>query len=106
MDLLQEAGIPPKHVRAYMLVGYDKNETWERIWRRFDRMVERGIEPFPMVFDCRATDADRYRRLKQFQRWVVTGLYRAVPFRDYDASYKSRLSPVQPTDSPEFPVRM
>lgn len=89
MDMLEAAGIPAKHTRAYMLVGFDKNETWDRIWLRFNAMVARGIEPFPMVFDCRATDADRYRRLKQFQRWVVTGLYRAVPWAEYDASKRA-----------------
>lgn len=89
MDMLEAAGIPPRKVMAYMLVGYDKRETWERVWHRFNRMVERGIEPYPMVFDCRATDPQRYRELKKFQRWVVTGLYRAVPFADYDASRKS-----------------
>lgn len=88
VDMLEAADIPAKHLRAYMLVGYDKNETWERIHHRFDRMVARGIEPFPMVFDCRATDPQRYRGLKQFQRWAVTGLYRAVPFSDYDAGRK------------------
>jgi hypothetical protein len=41
-----------------------------------------------MVYDCRATDSARYRGLKQFQRWAVTGLYRAVPFSDYDANAK------------------
>ena len=86
--MMEAAGIPPKRVMAYMLVGFDKRETWDRIWHRFNRMVDRGIEPFPMVFDCRATDPARYRELKQFQRWVVTGLYRAVPFADYDASIK------------------
>jgi hypothetical protein len=85
IDMLEAAGVPPKHVMAYMLVGYDKNETWDRLWHRFNAMVARGIKPYPMVYDCRATDAARYRGLKQFQRWVVTGLYRAVPFSDYDA---------------------
>jgi hypothetical protein len=88
--MLEAAGVPPRHLMAYMLVGYDKNETWERIHHRFDRMVERGILPYPMVFDCRATDARRYRGLKQFQRWAVTGLYRAVPFADYDSAAKRR----------------
>jgi hypothetical protein len=75
---------------VYMLVGYDKRETWERIWHRFHMMVSRGVEPYPMVFDCRATDVARYRDLKRFQRWVVTGLYRAVPFADYDAGRKAK----------------
>lgn len=89
VDMLETAGIPAKHIRSYMLLGYDKNETWERIHHRFNRMVARGIEPFPMVFDCRAADAQYYRRLKQFQRWAVTGLYRAVPFSEYDAGRRS-----------------
>ena len=90
MDMLEAAGIPAKHVMAYMLVGFFKNETWGTIRYRFDRMVERGIRPYPMVFDCRATDSARYRRLKQFQRWAVTGLYRAVSFEEYDAGQKAR----------------
>ena len=77
IDRLEAAGIPPKHVMAYMLIGYDKRETWDRIFHRFDRMVERGVLPFPMVFDPERQD------LKAFQRWVVTGLYRAVPFAEY-----------------------
>jgi hypothetical protein len=89
INMLEAAGIPPKHVMAYMLVGFDKSETWERIWHRFNLMVERGVLPFPMVFDCRDKDYERYRQLKRFQRWVVTGLYRAVPFADYDAGMKS-----------------
>lgn len=93
IDLLEAAGISPKRVMAYMLVGFDKRETWDRIWHRFSRMVERGIEPYPMVFDCRATDPSRYRELKRLQRWTVTGLYRAVPFKDYDANKKLRSAP-------------
>ena len=88
IDMLEAAHITAKYVMAYMLVGFDKKETWDRLWHRFNRMVERGIEPYPMVFDCRATDPERYRELKRFQRWVVTGLYRAVPFSDYDAGRK------------------
>lgn len=82
IDRLERAGIKPKHVMAYMLIGYDPAETWERIWRRFNLMVERGIEPYPMVFDRSRKD------LRKFQRWVITGLYRAVPFEEYDASIK------------------
>lgn len=89
VDMLEAAGIAPTKVMAYMLVGFDKRETWDRIWHRFNRMVERGIEPYPMVFDCRATEPERYRELKRLQRWTVTGLYRAVNFEDYDANMKS-----------------
>ncbi len=96
MHMLRQAGIPAHHVRAYMLVGYDSGETWDGIWQRFNAMVEYGIEPYPMVFDCRKTDADRYRLLKRFQRWVVTGLYRATPFSEYDTSkHTNRGRPMQ-----------
>ena len=83
VDTLQAAGIPASHLMTYMLIGFDPSETWERIFHRFNLMVDRGIRPYPMVFDPKRLD------LKRFQRWVVTGLYRAVSFRDYDANRKA-----------------
>ncbi|HWK90145.1 MAG TPA: radical SAM protein [Longimicrobium sp.] len=87
IDTLEAAGIPPKHVMAYMLVGFAPDETMERVEYRFHKMVERGVLPYPMVYDTRQHGADgaaKYRRNKQFQRWALTGLYRAVPsFADY-----------------------
>lgn len=77
IDTLERAGIPPRHVMAYMLVGFDRAETWERIWHRFNRMVERGILPYPMVYDRSRKD------LCAFQRWVNMGLYRLVPWNEY-----------------------
>lgn len=86
VDRLEAAGVPPKHLMVYMLVGYDLTETWDRIWHRFNRMVERGMRPYPMVFDQSRTD------LKVFQRWVLTGLYRAVPWIEYLHKAKSEQS--------------
>lgn len=86
VDTLDRAGIPSKHLMAYMLVGFDPAETWERIWHRFNLMVARGIEPYPMVFDRSRKD------LTKFARWVATGLYRAVPFDQYDANMKGSLA--------------
>jgi hypothetical protein len=83
VDTLERAGVPAKHLRTYMLIGYDKAETWDRVWHRFNRMVERGIEPYPMVYDRARKD------LCAFQRWVVTGLYRAVKFEDYRDARKA-----------------
>lgn len=77
VDMLEAAGIPNKHLMAYMLIGYDKMETWPRIWARFNKMVERGIMPYPMVYDSNRKD------LKAFQRWVIMGLYRVVPWEEY-----------------------
>ena len=77
IDRLEAAGVPATEVMAYMLVGYDPAETFEAVFHRFERMVARGIMPFPMVFDPARRD------LKKFQRWAVTGLYRAVSFDAY-----------------------
>jgi hypothetical protein len=90
VDRLERAGVPPRHLMAYMLVGFDKSETWERIFHRFDRMVERGIRPYPMVYDPSRKD------LKAFQRWVVTGLYRAVRFEDYNPSASRKIGAAGP----------
>ena len=87
IDKLEQAGIPPSHVRAYMLIGFDKNETWDRIWYRFKRMVERGIEPYPMVFHQRGQQP--HADLKCFQRWTIRGLYRIIPWSDYRRQTKS-----------------
>ncbi|WP_096703350.1 radical SAM protein [Magnetospirillum sp. 15-1] len=84
VERLDKAGVPPRHLMAYMLVGFDPAETWDRIHYRFGRMVAAGIRPYPMVFDPARRD------LKQFQRWAVTGLYRAVPWADYDPSIRKR----------------
>jgi hypothetical protein len=83
VDMLEAAGVPPKHLMAYMLIGYDPSETWERIWHRFRRMVDRGISPYPMVFDRKRTD------LLCFQRWVLTGIYRFVPWNEYKRQTKT-----------------
>lgn len=77
VDRLEKAGVPSKHLMTYMLVGFDKSETWERIWHRFNAMVERGIKPYPMVYDRSRKD------LVAFQRWVVMGLYRVIPWEEY-----------------------
>lgn len=82
---LEAAGIPPKHLMVYMLIGYDPNETMELILYRFNKMVERGILPYPMVYNNKRKD------LKEFQRWAVRGLYRIFPFSEYDSRIK-RLS--------------
>ncbi len=86
VERLQRAGIPPTHLRVYMLIGYDKAETWARIFYRFERMTAMGIQPFVMVKDRSRLD------LRAFQRWANLGLYRIVPWADYRARGKSDLS--------------
>lgn len=77
VDRLEKAGIPPKHLMVYMLIGYDPTETFDRLMYRFNRMVQIGILPYPMVYGSgNAT-------LKAFQRWVIRGLYHHIPFEEY-----------------------
>lgn len=83
VEKLNRAGIPPTQLMTYMLIGCDKDETWERIWYRFRKMVDCGIEPYPMVKDRSRED------LLCFQRWVIRGLYRRVAWPEYKRSTKT-----------------
>jgi hypothetical protein len=77
VDRLEQAGIPPYHLMVYMLIGFDPTETWERILYRFHKMNERGILPYPMVYNNKDKD------LKRFQRWVVGRYYKIIPWEEY-----------------------
>lgn len=83
VECLREAGIPPKHLRVYMLIGFAKGETFEAIHHRFQALVSLGCEPYPMPYDQARRD------LKAFQRWAVTGLYRAIPWSEYGRRWKA-----------------
>lgn len=95
VDRLAEHGIPSSHLMSYMLVGYEKGETWERIWTRFNAMTERKIKPYVMLHDDAKSredggEAPTWKELKALQRWVNMGLYRSVPdFADYRVSFKT-----------------
>lgn len=93
IDTLERNGIPSRHVLAYMLVGYDKRETWERVLYRFNRMVERDIRPFPMIYGDRFRSLPsggyngrvEHKPLWQFQKWAIKRYYEVVPrFEDFD----------------------
>lgn len=77
VDRLEAVGIPPSQLMVYMLIGYDKEETWERLFYRFNRMIERGIRPYPMVYNNERKD------LKRFQRWVIRRYYEFIPWEEY-----------------------
>ena len=85
VDILRDAGIAPTQLMTYMLVGYDAAETWDRIWYRFHRMVDRGIDPFPMVYRPRPD-------LVAWQRWVITRTYKTTPWDQYRRETRSRQS--------------
>lgn len=77
VETLRRSGIPPEHLMVYMLIGYAPGETFAQIRHRFDEMVAMGCKPYPMVYDRSRKD------LLAFQRWVLTGLYRAIAWEAY-----------------------
>ena len=90
---LKRHGIPPSHLLAYMLVGYDRRETWGRVLYRFEKMVALKIKPFPMIYGDRhrtLPPGDTNQRLEgrtlgEFQRWAVGRYYTVTSFEGYDA---------------------
>lgn len=93
---LEKHGVPASHVLAYMLVGYDRKETWERVLYRFEKMVALAIRPYPMVFGDRnrtlplggANPRLAQRTLGEFQRWAVGRFYNVSSLADYDAGMR------------------
>lgn len=98
VDTLEKHGIPPTHLLAYMLIGYDKRETWERVMYRFEKMVARGIRPYPMIHGQRirtlplgqSNQRIGHRTLDEFQRWAIRKAYTFIPFEGYDVNAKGR----------------
>lgn len=86
VDRLAKAGIPPTQLMAYMLIGYDPLETWDRLWYRFKRMIDLGIDPYPMVYNEKRAD------LKCFQRWVNRRIYKTTPWDEYVRETKTKAS--------------
>jgi hypothetical protein len=101
VDTLERYKILPSDLLVYMLIGYDKRETWERVFYRFEQMTKRKIRPYPMIYGNRdrglPSDNPRLRRksLGDFQRFAVRKIYTIKDFIDYDPSSKELLNPDQ-----------
>jgi hypothetical protein len=99
VDTLERHGVPPRNLLVYMLVGYDRRETWESVLYRFNRMVAREIRPYPMVYGDRGRTLPLgghngrigHRTLGEFQRWAIRKAYTFVPFEHYDVNAKGRV---------------
>lgn len=117
VDALKRAGIHPRYLLVYMLIGYDRRETWERLFYRFAKMVEREIRPYPMIYDRerkrglelgglrplsvmlsgkqRRLVVDppgvENRTLQEFQRWAIRKYYTVIPFDGYNGSATEKL---------------
>lgn len=99
VDCLETHGIPPTCLLVYMLIGYDQRETWERVMYRFQKMVARGIRPYPMIYGDRnrglplggCNQRIGRRTLSEFQRWAIRKAYTFIPFEHYDVNARGRL---------------
>jgi hypothetical protein len=90
VERLVAAGIKPAHLVVYMLIGYDPDETWERLMFRYKKIVDAGMFCYPMVYD-------RSRLvLKRFQKWVIKRYSEVCSWQDFRASFKSQ--PADPLD--------
>jgi len=89
LDILLDAGIKPRDIMVYMLVGYWPGETMDDILDRFNKIKQSGCLPYPMVFDR------ENKEHKKFQRWVNRRYYQIVDWKDYDSSVRGRANPNQ-----------
>ena len=96
VERLEAAGVPPQHLMVYMLVGFDPEETMERVLHRHRKLTERGCSVFPMVYEDIEPDAreemtpeelEAWRewmaKLRKFQRWVLRRYDQFVPWEDF-----------------------
>jgi len=80
---LVDAGVYPRHIMVYMLIGYAPDETIERVLYRYQRLKDAGCLPFPMVYN------NKDAMLKKFQRWVVRRYDEIVPWEDFQKGNKN-----------------
>lgn len=97
VDRLEAAGIPASVLLVYMLVGYDHDETWEKVMYRLNQMKDRGMHPYPMIYGDKDRTLPRGgypdvggRTLRHFQRWVIRQAYLHKRFEHYDPNAKGR----------------
>lgn len=91
VNIMLKAGVKPHHMMVYMLCGYWKTETFDDVYYRFQKMKDMKLMPYPMVYgDCE--NKDYLKTLKRFQRYVIRGYYRFIPWEDYrpEEHYKKK----------------
>ncbi len=84
LNILLDAGIKPREIMVYMLIGFWPGETMEDILWRFNKLNDAGVLPYPMVYD------QENKEHKKFQRWVNRRYYQFVPWEKYDSSMRSK----------------
>ena len=85
IKILNDAGIPSKHLMFYVLVGY--NTTFQEDYHRFEVLNQLGCLPFVMIYNNRKDKLI----LRHFARWVNQRYYNFVPWDKYDFSRRNRI---------------
>jgi len=80
INIMLDAGVKPKHIMVYMLCGYWKTETFDDIYYRYQKMMDIGLMPYPMIY--LNTTAD-YQQLKKFQRWVIRRYHEFITWEKF-----------------------
>lgn len=88
VERLRRAGVDPKRLRVFMLVGYREGETWEEIFDRFAQIVALGAEPYVMPYN-----KNQRPDLCAFQRWSNKWAFRSIAWPDYgrDGEWDARI---------------
>ena len=112
VERLTAAGIKPQRLMVYMLVGFDEEETMEKVLYRYRKLTEHRCRVFPMVFqpwegeeeeedspeptkahntpEPHADPEEKERRRKflqdlhRFQRWVIGRYSEFIPWEKFD----------------------
>ncbi len=79
LQMLKDNGVAPHRVFVYMLVGYWPGESQEDRQERLRTIRGFGAKPYPMPYR-------RTRELVGFQRWVIGGYDRSVPWDEWEAA--------------------
>lgn len=79
LDALVDAGVKPRHIMVYMLVGYWPGETHEDRDYRRAKLREFGALPYPMPYV-------RNDETVGFQRWVIGGYDKGIPWEEWSAA--------------------
>ncbi|KKL79807.1 hypothetical protein LCGC14_2011100 [marine sediment metagenome] len=76
LELLVDAGVKPRHIMVYMLIGYWPGETHEDRDHRRSQLRAFGARPYPMPYE-------RTPELLAFQRWVIGAYDKTISWAEW-----------------------
>lgn len=86
IDRCVDAGIPPRQMGFYVLIGFDSSPEQDLF--RVQWLKDKGCDPFAMPYDR----ADPYQQ--RFCRWVNRrAIFQSVSWDDYRAEVRTRITP-------------